>query len=342
MSQIDSVFDTAIAGAGPAGLVAAVRLARAGRRVILLDRAVTDTPKIGESLPASIETLFAKLDLAPLESPPHRRIPGSLSLWAGEIRSQDFVMQAEGSGWRLDRLAFEQSLANQALQAGVSRYDAWLKHCQLTDQGWGIETEDGHKVRAKWLVDATGRRSVASKIHNIKKQKSPPLIAIWGIGKATQNLVPDARTITESDDSGWWYAAHLPDHRPLAIYHTSAAKAPVLKQEPQRWLKQLVQSRLISKHIDPEAFANTELRATDARTAWLSNAYGDHWIATGDAALCFDPLSSQGIFNAIAISDMATKAILSSNSDKALIQYQQKLDEVRNIYYFGKRLPDTN
>lgn len=36
---------------------------------------------------------------------------------------------------------------------------------------------------------------------------------------------------------------------------------------------------------------------------------GDTWLATGDAALCFDPISSQGLFNSIYTGLTAAEAV---------------------------------
>ncbi|MGC1301981.1 MAG: hypothetical protein WA840_06375, partial [Caulobacteraceae bacterium] len=36
-----------------------------------------------------------------------------------------------------------------------------------------------------------------------------------------------------------------------------------------------------------------------AHGAWLDRPAGDGWIAAGDAALAFDPLAAQGLFNAL-------------------------------------------
>ncbi|MEP7218437.1 MAG: tryptophan 7-halogenase, partial [Bacteroidota bacterium] len=42
-----------------------------------------------------------------------------------------------------------------------------------------------------------------------------------------------------------------------------------------------------------------KLRSADARSSRLDRCYGDGWLAVGDAAVAFDPLSSQGILFAI-------------------------------------------
>ena len=56
-----------------------------------------------------------------------------------------------------------------------------------------------------------------------------------------------------------------------------------------------VRSRLVSTGY----VMDSEPVVTAANSATLNHMTGDGWIAAGDAATSFDPLSSQGIFNAL-------------------------------------------
>ena len=53
------------------------------------------------------------------------------------------------------------------------------------------------------------------------------------------------------------------------------------------------------------------VRAERASSALLSHAAGDGWIAVGDAAASFDPVTSQGLVNALSTALVAAGAILS-------------------------------
>jgi hypothetical protein len=58
--------------------------------------------------------------------------------------------------------------------------------------------------------------------------------------------------------------------------------------------------------------ANALLRV-DASAGILSAAAGEGWIAVGDAACAFDPIASQGLFNALSSALVATGALLSAD-----------------------------
>jgi flavin-dependent dehydrogenase len=73
---------------------------------------------------------------------------------------------------------------------------------------------------------------------------------------------------------------------------------------------------------------------TAAHSAITQPAAGNAWLAAGDAALSFDPLSSQGIFNALytglAGAESAHRFLRGQISSFA--EYQQQLEAIRDAY----------
>ena len=73
---------------------------------------------------------------------------------------------------------------------------------------------------------------------------------------------------------------------------------------------------------------------TAAHSAHLTPCTGVGWLATGDAALSFDPLSSQGLFNALYTGLAAAETAEShlSNSADALPDYARAIADIRTTY----------
>ena len=60
----------------------------------------------------------------------------------------------------------------------------------------------------------------------------------------------------------------------------------------------------------------------DSRSALLDQMTGRGWLATGDAAAAFDPISSQGLFNALSggfLAGQAAADVMSGDRDAALV-----------------------
>jgi flavin-dependent dehydrogenase len=329
-----------IAGAGPAGLVAAIKLARSGRKVMVVAPRLNQH-KIGECVPGAINHLLTQLELPQIDDSGgiHRRIGGTVSLWASSWRQEDSIARQVQTGWRLNRTAFEQSLENVAISLGIERLVGRVRivHRSL-DGRWQIETDNGCSIMADWIVDATGRNASIARKQMAKMCTGTKLIALWSIGK-TVDSGSTSRTLIESHRDGWWYAAFLPDGRPIAIFHTSPELATDLKRNPTKWVNQLRTSLLIGKQVPFELFTGKELRASNATPGQLDPCFGDGWVACGDAALSFDPIASHGIFNALTTGSMVADALI--QGDKySLVRYQQRLTELgkiveqrRSMYY---------
>ena len=85
-------------------------------------------------------------------------------------------------------------------------------------------------------------------------------------------------------------------------------------------------------------------RRAAAHTAHLDRVYADGWTAAGDAAVAFDPLSSQGVLTALYTglsAGLAVDARLSRipyGTDSALAAYADKVAAARHAYLRGHRV----
>ena len=331
------MLDAVVVGGGPAGLVAATALARGGARVRLLERrgAAASQFKIGESLPGAAVRLMARLGLPPLEQGPHCPIPGATSLWAGNLDRRDFLGELDGPGWRLDRRRFEANLARVARDAGVEIAQVGLHTLRRKQSRWQIDVGKG-EFTADFIVDASGRRRAVGRRVGTQTATSngPPLVALWAVGKSSQEgQQRSTRTFTETTDQGWWYGAYLPEQRPVAIFHTSPEQARALQRAPRRFERALASTALISQQLCVPAFRGVSPQTVDASSSVAPQSCGEGWAACGDAALAFDPLASQGIFNALATADMLARAYL----DGAFASYDDALRKIDTIYRGRRR-----
>jgi flavin-dependent dehydrogenase len=327
------MWDAVVAGAGPAGAVAAAALARAGRRVLLADRPDAGC-KIGEVLPGAAVRLLRALDLpAPEPQGPHAPIAGTLSAWSSpDFIGTDSLRDPYGTAWRLDRRRFDADLREAARLAGATVRPARLREAARDGDGWRLQFDDGSEERARWIVDASGRSARLARKLGAKRLRGSRLIALYRMGTAGADF-RDSRTFIEACADGWWYAARLPSGAAIAGLHTDAAQAARIKAEPQTWMAALGAMRGLGPLFATASFTQA-LPAADAGGARLSAFYGDGWIACGDAAMSFDPISGQGIFAALHSGNEAAHAVHGAlNGARASLgAYARRMEEVWSIY----------
>jgi flavin-dependent dehydrogenase len=115
-----SDFDITVFGGGPAGSATALLLARAGLSVLLLEASDYRNRRTGETLPPLINQQLRRLGVVqPFIRQGHKRAPGIVSVWgSAQPYLNDFFRGVDGSGWQVDRSAFDRLLAKSAERAG--------------------------------------------------------------------------------------------------------------------------------------------------------------------------------------------------------------------------------
>ena len=354
-------FDVAIVGGGPAGTSIGIALAGAGRSIAVLERSGYEQGRIGETLPPEARVPLAQLGVWDrfLEQG-HAPSPGTAAAWGKEeLEENPFIFNPYGNGWHLDRRGFDEMLASAATEAGVTLYlRAQMTVCEQAVSGdWRVQyvcDERPCQLRARFLVDATGRACLAARRQGATRLRSDRLAGVIGLFEAFQPE-QEYRTLVEASADGWWYSAWLPDTRLVVAFMTDADLLPT--GQPQLlayWLRQLqktvhTRGRTTGQTVER---IRRPLQWMSAASEVLERSGGTGWLATGDAALSFDPLSSQGIHNALQSSLMAADTIdsvLLHGEESAVLDWssrnRRRFDRylrTRQAYYgLERRWPDS-
>lgn len=148
------MIDVAVIGAGPAGCASAIALARAGRGVVLLERAATPHESVcGEFLGADAGALLAGLgvDLAALGAVP------IMGVRAG-VGARESAARLPFAAHGLSRRVLDGALRDAALREGVPLMTGvTVQAARREDEGWTIEGPD---LRARQVVLATGKHAL--------------------------------------------------------------------------------------------------------------------------------------------------------------------------------------
>jgi len=257
---------------------------------------------------------------------------GNLSAWgSSELHATDFIFDPNGMGWHLDRLRFDRLLQQAAAEAGVEiRAAAKLntKACEFSSGSWSIPLDES-ELRSRWLIDATGRRSAVARAQGVQRCADDGLIALFAVFRSSPSGDEDSRTLIESEPDGWWYTALLPSRQRVVAYLTDADLAPQTLRSKQGFLAQLSRTKHVSACLRAYDDAVEEVKTVQANSARLESFVGEGWMAVGDAAVSFDPLSSQGILTALFSGLKAAEAL---NEKSSFTDYSDRLTTIYNAY----------
>ena len=326
--------DVAVLGGGAAGCAAAIALARAGASVAVLHRPGRRL-QLGEALPPAARPLLDELGLRRrVAAGGHLPCHGNRSLWGGaEPDTHDFLRDPYGAGWHLDRDRFEAALADTAKADGA----AWHRGApaagwERRGSGWEIEVPGAGSLRAGVIVDATGRASTFARSQGVERVADDRLVGVVGWLAATGAAVDeDSRNLVEAVPDGWWYAALHPSGRLVVAFMSDGdVVAGGRLHGAGPWWSATGATRLVSGRLARHGYRLAgPPRAVVAASSRLRTASGPGWLAVGDAAAAYDPLSSQGITCALATGLWAAGAI-AEGGEAAPRRYA---DRVADLYW---------
>lgn len=288
-----------VVGGGPAGVVAAARLAAAGHATTLVDAGTLHASGPFESVLASARPWLDRLGFGPelgaaAEVDPLRhgaRWGGPELVWRDD-RAPGLLLRRGPFDRRLRALARERGVAVLEGARVVENGDgSWLvvERCGRTHGPW----------RPEIVVVATGRTRRA----RVPMVPSGPRTLAFGCvgepaagdrGTAVVEAVPDGWIWTYAPQQGPACATVLLDTVEVARVGRAAllARAFAATQGPA--------ARLVGAKV---------LHATDATPAGRRGAADDRRLTIGDAMATIDPLASQGVEKAFAAGDHAAAVV---------------------------------
>lgn len=354
------MYDAIVAGGGPAGTAAALALVRAGRSVLVADSG-GGPPPVGEALPAAARALLRDLGAGgTVPGDGHLPCHTTLSAWGSPaLAAVDSIRDPHGHGWHLDRARFDRELLRCARSYGAETATGCTVRpvWRHADGTWTAVLRRGRgrerAVRGRWLVDATGRRAAIATACGARRDVLDRLIAVHlTLGPADPAPTPvssstsssastETATLVEAAPDGWWYTAPLPDRHRLLVWYTDADLPGTPPSCPmQEFTARLARTRHIAARTTAHRLPpERSPRRAPAHTARLDPVHGPGWLATGDAALAFDPLSSQGILTALFTGMRAGEAVHAqlSGDTAALTRYTEAVDAVHAAYLRNRR-----
>lgn len=347
--MIPARVDVAVIGAGAAGSAAACALT-SGASVALIDRVAIPVWRIGETLPAAARRLLATVGAWDrFEAAGHGAALLKVSRWGSDIAVElDPMRDPDGAGWHLDRARFEVDLRADAVARGAAFVPASVEAVERDGAGWRLALAGGATIVARRLIDASGRHSRLLRAFGQRK------LVIDRLACAYQR-VPGGRyepvTYTHAAPDGWWYTAMLPGGDRIVAYHADADGPELRRVRREGPVATALNIPGLADAIGPVDARRAAQPMLCAANSVARSAAGSGWLAAGDCAMALDPLSSQGLFNALATgleAGSATLALLAGD-ESATLRYADRMSRIWQAYvrhhshYYGMetRWPDA-
>lgn len=324
--------DILILGAGPAGTSLALMLLKRAPhlKIRIVEKSDFSGEKTGETLPPQIKDLMEPLGIFQhFQQEGHLPAHGTGVVWGDELlQENNFLFQTSAPGWRIDKNKFNWFLIREAEKRGAqidigakAKFTGKIQplfHFLLTSNAGAEEL-----LQTPFVIDATGRSAAFASQMGARKVRFDNLTGIWRFYQLC-GAVSGMETLVEACANGWWYSASLPGNKLVVAYMTDSDLAPELLLRQGGWEQQLDSAPHTQKRLEKTENAG-ELKFLPAASQCLDALCGEGWIAVGDAAGTYDPLSSQGIFKAMKSGIFGAYAALDCLNGKpnALEKYEQ-------------------
>ncbi|MBA2708767.1 MAG: tryptophan 7-halogenase [Gemmatimonadaceae bacterium] len=306
-NPIDNNCDVIIAGGGPAGSTAALMLARAGVRVVVLEKTQFPRFHIGESILPRNATLLRELGLwDQLQKLPHVPKYGAEFAWGDDNNGMCFTFDngliPGAIVFNIERAHFDHMLMNEARAAGaLVRENAAVKQILRLEEG-AVEVAlgDGQTVRGRILLDASGHGTIVGRHLGTRRNFDDLELQKVAYFEHFENVerLPGTATGHPSiimSREGWFWIIGLNENKTSVGFVTRPQIVKQLDVSPERLLAWAIARCPVVRHRMRNATGPAKNRILSDFSYTCAPHAGPGYFLVGDAGCFLDPIFSTGV-----------------------------------------------
>jgi geranylgeranyl reductase family protein len=314
-------YDAVVVGAGPAGSATAYWLARAGRRVLLLDRANFPRDKAcSEYLGPGACDVLGRLGILPqLHAAGAHPLAGTTVIASkGSRLSGRFALataqRPSAEGLSVPRRTLDHLLLQHAICAGVEFLPETAVEDLLSEaeQVRGVRMRDRagrrHNVGARITIGADGLRSIVARRLGAVRVRGPRRLAFVTHVRGVTGLTTSAEM--HVGPAGYVGLNPLGNDLTNVALVVPADLARSARGQVEEFLFSILDSFPEVRRRVPRTGVARAVMSTGPFSAWSRQVVAGGALLVGDAADFFDPFTGEGIFSALRGAELAADAAL--------------------------------